>query len=61
VLPGPAVVRLFAVAAVIVAIYVGLIARVERITPRSVLHALRGVPDPALVPAPEAAAPERGR
>jgi O-antigen/teichoic acid export membrane protein len=61
VLPGPAVVRLFAVAAVIVAIYIGLIARVERITPRSVLHALRGVPDPALVPAPEAAAPERGR
>jgi O-antigen/teichoic acid export membrane protein len=45
VLPGPAVVRLFAVAAVIVAIYAALIARIERITPSSILRTVRGVPE----------------
>lgn len=45
VLPGPAVVRLFAVAAVIVAIYAALIARIERITPSSILRTVRGLPE----------------
>ena len=46
VLPGPPIGRLVAVAAVIVAIYTGLIARVERITPRSILRAIRGTVEP---------------
>jgi hypothetical protein len=45
-LPGPPLGRLVAVAAVIVAIYTGLIARIERITPRSILRTVRGVPEP---------------
>ena len=40
VLPGP-VVRLFAVAAAIVAVYSGLLAWIERITPRSILDGMR--------------------
>jgi hypothetical protein len=44
-LPGPAPGRLVAVAAVIVAIYTGLIARIERITPRSILRTVRGMPE----------------
>ncbi|HMG23226.1 MAG TPA: oligosaccharide flippase family protein [Kofleriaceae bacterium] len=48
-LPGPAVVRLFAIAAVIVAIYTALIARIERITPRSILRTVRGMPEPGTV------------
>jgi O-antigen/teichoic acid export membrane protein len=43
VLPGPPLGRLVAVAAVIVAIYTGLIARIERITPRSILRTVRGM------------------
>ena len=46
VLPGPPVGRLVAVAAVIVAIYTGLIARIERITPRSILRMVRGMAEP---------------
>jgi O-antigen/teichoic acid export membrane protein len=45
VLPGPPLGRLVAVAAVIVAIYTALIARIERITPRSILRTVRGVPE----------------
>lgn len=46
VLPVPPLVRLFAIAAVIVAIYAGLLARIERITPRSILRTVRGLPAP---------------
>src|SRR5215468_8968134 len=46
VLPGPPVGRLVAVAAVIVAIYTALIARIERITPRSILRTVRGMVEP---------------
>jgi O-antigen/teichoic acid export membrane protein len=46
VLPGPPVGRLVAVAAVIVAIYTALIARIERITPRSILRMVRGMAEP---------------
>lgn len=45
-LPGPPIGRLVAVAAVIVAIYTGLIARIERITPRSILRTMRGAAEP---------------
>jgi O-antigen/teichoic acid export membrane protein len=45
-LPGPPIGRLLAVAVVIVAIYAGLLARVERITPRSILRTVRGTPEP---------------
>ncbi|TMQ03049.1 MAG: hypothetical protein E6J90_10605 [Deltaproteobacteria bacterium] len=44
-LPAPAPVRLLAVAPVVLAIYLALLARIERITPRSVLRTIRGVPD----------------
>jgi O-antigen/teichoic acid export membrane protein len=50
VLAVPAVVRLVAVAAVIVAVYSGLLAWIERITPRSILRTVRGAD--AEVPAP---------
>jgi hypothetical protein len=46
VLPGPPIGRLVAVAAVIVAIYAGLLARIERITPRSILRTVRGSAEP---------------
>jgi O-antigen/teichoic acid export membrane protein len=46
VLPGPPIGRLVAVAAVIVAIYTGLLARIERITPRSILRTVRGSAEP---------------
>ena len=45
-LPGPPVGRLVAVAVVLVAIYTGLIARIERITPRSILRTVRGAAEP---------------
>ena len=44
-LPGPAPVRLVAVAGVTVAIYAALLARIERITPRSILRVIRGQPE----------------
>ncbi|HEY6178764.1 MAG TPA: oligosaccharide flippase family protein [Kofleriaceae bacterium] len=44
-LPG-AVVRLFAVAVGIVAVYSGLLSWIERITPRSILRTVRGVESP---------------
>ena len=46
VLPGPAPVRLVVVAGVVVAVYAALLARFERITPRSILRAVRGAPEP---------------
>jgi len=46
VLPGPPIGRLVAVAIAIVAIYAGLLARVERITPRSILRTVRGTAEP---------------
>lgn len=45
-LPAPPVVRLFAVAAVIVAVYAALLAWIERITPRSVWRTVRGAAEP---------------
>jgi len=45
-LPGPPVVRLLAVAVVIVAVYAALLAWIERITPRSILRTVRGMPEP---------------
>jgi hypothetical protein len=44
-LPGPPLARLFAVALAVLAIYLALLARIERITPRSVLRTVRGVAD----------------
>jgi O-antigen/teichoic acid export membrane protein len=46
VLPGPPLGRLVAVAVVIVGIYAGLIARIERITLRSILRTVRGMAEP---------------
>jgi O-antigen/teichoic acid export membrane protein len=46
-LPVPRLVRLVVVAAMIVAIYAAMLARIERITPRSILRVVRGMPDPA--------------
>jgi O-antigen/teichoic acid export membrane protein len=50
VLPAPPLVRLLAVAAALLAIYLAMLARIERITPRSVVRAMRGTDDddPAL-------------
>ena len=45
VLSAPPLARLLAVAFVIVAVYAALLARIEKVTPRSVLRAVRGVPD----------------
>ena len=42
--PSP-VRKRFPVAPVVLAIYLALLARIERITPRSVLRTIRGVPD----------------
>ncbi|HEY0986667.1 MAG TPA: hypothetical protein VGD80_06425, partial [Kofleriaceae bacterium] len=39
--------RLLAVAVVVIAVYAGMLARIEKITPRSILRAVRGVPDGA--------------
>ena len=39
--------RLLAVALVIVAVYAGMPARIEKITPRSILRAVRGLPERA--------------
>jgi O-antigen/teichoic acid export membrane protein len=44
-LPGPAPLRLVAVAGVTVAIYAAMLARIERITPRSILRVIRGQPE----------------
>lgn len=44
-LPLPRLVRLIAVAGVVVAIYAAMLARVERITPRSILRVVRGAPE----------------
>lgn len=46
VLPVPPISRLVAVAAVLLALYTGLLARVERITPRSILRTVRAAPEP---------------
>ena len=46
-LPGPAPVRLITVAIATLAIYTTMLARIERITPRSILRVVRGTPDPA--------------
>lgn len=43
-LPDRPLIRLFAVAVAIVAIYAALIARIDRITPRTILRIARGVP-----------------
>jgi O-antigen/teichoic acid export membrane protein len=39
--------RLLAVAVAVIAVYAGMLARIEKITPRSILRAVRGVPDGA--------------
>jgi len=39
--------RLLAVALVVIAVYAGMLARIEKITPRSILRAVRGMPDGA--------------
>ncbi|HSS00713.1 MAG TPA: oligosaccharide flippase family protein [Kofleriaceae bacterium] len=48
-LPLPPLARLFAVAISVLAVYSALLARIEHVTPRSILRAVRGLPD---TPAP---------
>jgi hypothetical protein len=45
VVPARPLARLFVVAAATLAVYLGLLARVEGITPRSIVRAVRGRPD----------------
>jgi teichuronic acid exporter len=46
-LPAIPALRLVAIAGAVLAIYTALLARVEKVTPRSILRAVRGEPDPA--------------
>jgi teichuronic acid exporter len=46
-LPLRPLARLFAVALAVIAVYSAMLARIERVTPRSILRTLRGMPDGA--------------
>jgi O-antigen/teichoic acid export membrane protein len=51
VVPAVAPLRLLAVAIAVLGVYLAMLARIERVTPRSIVRAVRGMPDEAGAPA----------